>query len=167
MPIHGDYRMLKIHADLATTVGVEKGNTFVLENGDSLLLSKHKITKGPHYPAEPIYIDGRDIGGLNEAVIHDREILQQDGLVAVVVAIDSKKSKLVGKPEIITRGFMSNNPEINQNISEIVELSLQKKLSEKVTFADIKNDIRGSVANYVYFKSERKPLVIPVVMDMK
>ena len=167
MPIHGDYRMLKIHADLATTVGVEKGNTFVLENGDSLILNKHKITKGPHYPAEPIYIDGRDIGGLNEAVIRDREILQQDGLVAVVVAIDSKSSKLVGKPEIITRGFMSNNPEMNANISEIVELGLQKKLSDKVTFADIKNEIRGSVANYVYFKSERKPLVIPVVMDMK
>lgn len=167
MPIHGDYRMLKIHSDLATTVGVETGNTFVLENGDSLLLSKHKITKGPHYPADPVYIDGRDIGGLNEAVIHDREILQQDGLVAVIVAIDSKKSKLVGHPDVVTRGFMNNNPEMNQNISEIVELALQKKLQERVTFADIKNEIRSSSANYVYFKSERKPLIIPVVMDMK
>ena len=167
MPIHGDYRMLKIHADLATTVGVAKENTFVMENGDSLLLSKHKITKGPHFPAEPVYIDGRDIGGLNEAVIKDREILQEDGLVAVVVAIDSKESKLVGKPEIITRGFVNNNSEMNANIAEIVELSLKKKLEEKVTFADIKNEIRRSVANYVYFKSERKPLVIPVVMDMK
>ena len=167
MPIHGDYRMLKIHADLATTVGVEKGNTFVMENGDSLLLSKHKITKGPHFPAEPIYIDGRDINGLNEAVIKDREILQEDGLIAVVVAINSAKSKLVGDPEIITRGFMSNSPEMNQNIAEIVTSSLAKKLSEKVTFADIKNEIRHCVANYVYFKSERKPLVIPVVMDLK
>ena len=167
MPIHGDYRMLKIHADLATTVGVAKENTFVMENGDSLLLSKHKITKGPHFPAEPVYIDGRDIGGLNEAVIKDREILQEDGLVAVVVAIDSNQSKLVGKPEIITRGFVTNNAEMNANIAEIVELSLNKKLAEKVTFADIKNEIRRSVANYVYFKSERKPLVIPVVMDMK
>ena len=167
MPIHGDYRMLKIHADLATTVGVEKGNTFVMENGDSLLLSKHKITKGPHFPAEPIYIDGRDINGLNEAVIKDREILQEDGLIAVVVAINSAKSKLVGDPQIITRGFMSSNPEMNQNIAEIVTTSLTKKLSEKVTFADIKNEIRQSVANYVYFKSERKPLIIPVVMDLK
>lgn len=167
MPIHGDYRMLKIHANLATTVGVAKENTFVLENGDSLLLSKHKITKGPHYPAEPIYIDGRDIGGLNEAVIKDREILQEDGLVAVIVAIDSSASKLVGTPEVVTRGFVSGNPEIEKNIVEIVTTSLQKKLSEKVTFADIKNEIRQSVANYVYFKSERKPLVIPVVMDMK
>lgn len=167
MPIHGDYRMLKIHANLATTVGVAKENTFVLENGDSLLLSKHKITKGPHYPAEPIYIDGRDIGGLNEAVIKDREILQEDGLVAVIVAIDSGASKLVGTPEVVTRGFVSGTPEIEKNIVEIVTASLQKKLSEKVTFADIKNEIRQSVANYVYFKSERKPLVIPVVMDMK
>ena len=167
MPIHGDYRMLKIHADLATTVGVEKGNTFVMENGDSLLLSKHKISKGPHFPAEPVYIDGRDIGGLNEAVIKDREILQEDGLIAVVVAIDSRESKLIGNPEIITRGFVNNSVDITNNISEIVTLSLNKKLAEKVTFADIKNEIRRSVANYVYFKSERKPLVIPVVMDMK
>jgi len=167
MPIHGDYRMLKIHADLATTVGVEKGNTFVMENGDSLLLCKHKITKGPHFPAEPIYIDGRDINGLNEAVIKDREILQEDGLIAVVVAINSAKSKLIGDPQIITRGFMSSNPEMNENIAEIVTSSLTKKLSERVTFADIKNEIRQSVANYVYFKSERKPLIIPVVMDLK
>ena len=167
MPIHGDYRMLKIHADLATTVGVEKDHTFVMENGDSLLLCKHQITKGPHFPAEPVYIDGRDITGLNEAVIKDREILQEDGLVAVVVAIDSKHSKLIGNPEIITKGFVNNNADMNQNIAEIVTVSLNKKLSEKVTFADIKNEIRRSVANYVYFKSERKPLVIPVVMDMK
>ena len=116
MPIHGDYRMLKIHADLATTVGIAKENTFVLENGDSLLLSKHKITKGPHYPAEPVYIDGRDIGGLNEAVIKDREILQEDGLVAVVVAIDSNASKRIGMPEVATRGFVSSNPDMIENI---------------------------------------------------
>lgn len=167
MPIHGDYRMLKIHADLATSVGVEKGNAFVMENGDSLLLNKHKVTKGPHFPAEPIYIDGRDIGGLNEAVIKDREILQEDGLIAVVVAINSGKSLLIGKPEIITRGFVNGSNDINENIIDIVTSSLNKKLAEKVTFADIKNDIRQSVSNYIYFKSERRPLVIPVVMDMK
>ena len=167
MPIHGDYRMLKIHGELATNVGVKPENVFVMENGDSLLLSNHKITKGPHFPAEPVYVDGRDISGLNEAVIRDREILQEDGLVSAIVVINSTASKLVGRPRIVTCGFMNNEQEMLENIANMVTVTLEKKLASKVTFADIKSEIRYCVANYIYFKTERKPLVIPVVVDMK
>lgn len=167
MPIHGDYRMLKIHGQIAETVGVEKNNIFVLENGDSLLLAKHRITKGPHYPAEPIYIDGRDISGLNEAVIKDREIMKEDGLVAVAVYIDSKKSILMDQPTVITKGFANNQKEMINSIRQVITSSLENVLGNHAKFSDIKNTIRHDVGSYIYHKVGRKPLVVPVVMDVK
>ena len=167
MPIHGDYRMLKIHGQIAETVGVEKNNIFVLENGDSLLLAKHRITKGPHYPAEPIYIDGRDISGLNEAVIKDREIMKEDGLVAVAIYIDSKKSMLMDQPTVITKGFANNQKEMINSIRQVITTSLEKVLENHAKFSDIKNTIRHDVGSYIYHKVGRKPLVVPVVMDVK
>ena len=167
MPIHGDFRMLKIHGELAETVGVAKNNIFVLENGDSLLLAKHMITKGPHYPAEPIYIDGRDISGLNEAVIKDREIMKEDGLVAVAIYIDSTKSLLLNEPTVLTKGFANNQKEMINNIRSVITASLQKVLANHAKFSDIKNAIRHDVGNYIYHKVGRKPLIIPVVMDVK
>jgi len=167
MPIHGDYRMLKIHGQIAETVGVDKSNIFILENGDSLLLAKHRIVQGPHFPAEPIYIDGRDISGLNEAVIKDREIMKEDGLVAVAIYIDSKKSILLNEPAVLTKGFASNQKEMITSIKAVISTSLEKVLANHAKFSDIKNTIRRDVGNYIYHKVGRKPLVIPVVMDVK
>lgn len=90
MPIHGDYRMLKIHADVACEVGMPRENTFVLSNGDTLILKNHKITEGSRIPTDAIYIDGNDINGLSTAVIKDRLILNNDGMVAVLISLDSK-----------------------------------------------------------------------------
>jgi len=167
MPIHGDYRMLKLHADLATTVGVAKENTFVMENGDSLTLAKHRIVQGQHFPANPIYVDGRDISGLNEAVIRDREILKEDGLVAVTVVLNSAQSKLEEKPYVLCRGFIDSKPETMEKIALVVEGALNNILKNKVTFSDIKTEIRNSASRFIYNNYDRKPLVIPVVMDIK
>ena len=95
MPFHGEYRMLKIHGEIAESLGIPSSNIFVLENGDSIVLQNHKITRGAHYPADPVYIDGKDITGTSELVIKDREIMQLDGMIAVTVGIDSKKGKII------------------------------------------------------------------------
>ena len=89
MPMHGEYRMLRIHSELAATVGVPLENSFIMDNGDSLTLSKHKVTRS--YPVEHgnTYIDGKDINGLVNAVIEDRKNLTDDGMVAITISIDS------------------------------------------------------------------------------
>ena len=167
MPIHGEYRMLKIHGEIAQSVGVPKDNVFVLENGESIVLNKHKITRGVTYPASPVYIDGKDIKGINEAVLKDREILHDDGMIAIIFGISHKKGKILVPPQVITQAFISSDEKINERIKQITTEELEKIVANHGSFADIKNVIKSQVASYVFRKTERRPLIVPVVMDEK
>lgn len=165
MPIHGEYRMLKIHGDIANSLGVPKDNVFVLENGESIVLYKHKISRGQRYPASPIYIDGKDIKGINEAVINDREIMQDNGLIAIVVGISSKKNKIIVPPQVFTKAFINDDKIFVERITQIVDATLEKLMANRTSFAEIKNVLKYEVGRYVYRKTEREPLIVPVVMD--
>ena len=167
MPIHGEYRMLKIHGKLAESLGIPKDNVFVLENGESIVLNKHKITRGVNYPASPIYIDGKDIKGINEAVLKDREILQNDGMIAVIFGISHKRGKVIVPPTIITKAFIADDGKLAERIKQITTEEIEKVVANHGSFADIKNVIKNQIAAYVYRKTERRPLIVPVVMDEK
>ena len=168
MPVHGEYRMLRIHAEIATKLGVPKENTFVLGNGDTLVLFHNKITPGRRIQADDIYIDGKDISGLSTAVIKDRKLLSEDGMVSVLVALDSKTNTLLMRPKIISAGFLSESEKTKLLFDKAITLleeDLLKLLADKVTFGEIKNTIRNSVSQYLYVKTHRKPMVIPLVMN--
>ena len=165
MPIHGEYRMLKIHGEIAETLGVPHQNIFVMENGDSLILSKHKIVPGPHFAADPIYIDSKNVAGTNQAVVKDREIMREDGMIAIAVAINSKTQKIIVPPKCITRAFIADDANITKKIEDIAQSALLDVMKAKPTFASIKSTLKHAVEVYVERKTERKPLVIPVVMD--
>ena len=165
MPIHGEYRMLKIHGEIAETLGVPHQNVFVMENGDSLILSKHKITTGPHFAADPVYIDSKNVAGTNEAVVKDREIMKGDGMIAISVTINSKTQKIIVPPACFTRAFSADDNLITKKIEDIVKNALTELMQTKPNFATIKSTIKKVVEVYVERKTERKPLVIPVVMD--
>ena len=167
MPIHGEYRMLKLHGEIARTMGIPKENIFIMENGESIVLNKHKITRGITYPADPIFIDGKDIKGINEAVLKDREILQDDGLISVIVGISYQKKKIIVPPMVMTKAFSLKSELFEDRIIQIVNEELEKIFANQGSFADIKNAIRTQVARYVFQKTERKPLIVPVVMDEK
>lgn len=166
MPIHGEYRMLKIHGQIAETMGVPKENIFVLDNGETITLLKHKITRGAYFPVIPIYIDGKDVKGINEAVLKDRETLQDDGLISVIVGISSKKGKVIVPPKIVTRAF-STDEQMSLRISKITTDVLDNIMPNKPSFNEIKTVIKTQIASYVYLKTKRKPLIVPVVMDEK
>ena len=165
MPIHGEYRMLKIHGEIAESLGVPHNNVFIMENGDSLILSKHKIVTGPHYAADPIYIDSRNVGGTNEAVVKDREIMREDGMITIAVAINSKTSKIIVPPKCITRAFTADDNNIVKKIEDLSNKTLTDLMETKPNFATIKSTLKKVVEIYVERKTERRPLVIPVVMD--
>lgn len=165
MPIHGEYRMLKLHGDIAVSLGIPKDNIFVLENGESIVLYKHKISLGQRYPASPIYIDGKDVKGINEAVIIDREIMQDNGLIVVTIGISSKKNKIIIPPRIITKAFINDDKIFVDRIGQIVTIILEKLMANRTSFAEIKNVIKFEVGRYAYQKTGREPLVVPVVMD--
>ena len=165
MPIHGEYRMLKIHGQIAESLGVPHSNVFIMENGDSLILSKHKIVTGPHFAADPIYIDSKNVAGTNEAVVKDREIMRGDGMISIAVAINSKSSKIIVPPKCITRAFTADDNNIVKKIEDLANKTLTELMETKPNFATIKSTLKRTVEVYVERKTERKPLVIPVVMD--
>jgi len=165
MPIHGEYRMLKLHGQIAESLGIPKDNIFILENGQSIILNKHKITSGQSYPAEPIFIDGKDVKGINEAVLRDRQIMQDNGLIAIIVGISHKKGKVIVEPQVITRAFMEDDEIIKERIKQIATEEINKIFENNGTFADIKTNLKTTISHYIYRKTERLPLIIPVVMD--
>ena len=166
MPIHGDYRMLKIHGEIAESLGMAKDNVFVMENGDSIILYDHTIRRGPSYPANPVYIDGKGVSGLSEAVIKDRDILKQDGLISIIISIDSKNQKIISGPKVISKAFTSDK-ELLENIALLAKNALEKLFEKVVTFADIKRTIKDVISLYVFRKTERHPMVVPVILEEK
>lgn len=168
-PIHGEYRMLKAHIKTAEKVGIPKENTFLLSNGDVLLLNKHEVRLGGRVHSDDIYVDGNDVSGLSTKVIRDRVHLGNNGLVAILVTIDSKSNKLLAKPQIISRGFiyMKENVELIKETQKIANDAVLKVLKNKATFKDIKAGLKNSVGPYLYQKTHRNPIIIPLIINKK
>ena len=169
MPAHGEYHMLKLHGDIAKSLGIPSENIFIMGNGDTLLLKDHKIVDGDRVTAEDVFIDGYDVNGVSTAVIRDRKILQDDGMVSVMLVIDSKQSKLMCNPKVITVGFVSYG-KYEDHLTRHASMYLQEALNElfhskKVTFNDIKNTVRSVVSKYFFRKTQRNPMIIPLVMN--
>lgn len=167
MPVHGEYRMLKIHTDIAVSLGIPRENTFILGNGDVLELKNHKVTEGPHIQADDVFIDGNDVSGVCRAVINDREILYNDGMVAVLLVLDSKNNRLMQAPKIYTRGFVYTYGHDNLigQAENYVQLVLDDLMKEKVKFSDLKNVIKSQLSIFFFKKTQRRPMIIPVIMN--
>ena len=167
MPAHGEYRMLKIHTDIAVSLGIPRENTFICGNGDSLLLKNHKIIEGPHIPADDIFIDGNDITGVCRAVINDRKVLYNDGMVSVLLVLDSKNNCLMQDPKLYTRGFVYTYGHDNmiQQAKQFTKNILSDLMKEKVTFSDIKNMVKNQLTLFFFKKTQRRPMIIPVIMN--
>jgi ribonuclease J len=168
-PIHGEYRMLVIHSKLYEEVGGKKNHSFILSNGDTLLLRDHECRVGPRVQADDIYVDGNDLTGLSTAVLHDRQILSEDGMVSVLVSMDSHEGKLLNKPIIMSRGFvyMKDSQELIREAEMLIKNKLKEQLKGKTTFGEIKNTIRHTLETYFYQKTRRHPMIIPVIMNKK
>ena len=169
MPAHGEYHMLKLHGDIAKSIGIPADHIFILGNGDTLLLKDHQIIDGDRVTAEDVFIDGYDINGVSTAVIRDRKILQDDGMVSVMLVIDSKQTCLMCDPKIITVGFVSYG-KYEDHLTRHASMYLKEALNElfgskKVTFNDIKNTVRSVVSKYFFRKTQRNPMIIPLVMN--
>ena len=168
-PVHGEYRMLKMHADLYKEVGFERDHAFVLSNGDTILLRNEEARLGPRIHVDDIYVDGNDMSGLSTAVLRDRQILSEDGMVSVLIAMDSREGVLLSKPVIMSRGFvyMKDSLELIQEAEQLVNNELTQLLKRKTTFNEIKNTVRDTLGPYFYQKTKRNPMIIPVVMNKK
>ncbi len=169
MPVHGEYRMLKIHAEIAQSLGIPKENTFICSNGDTLLLKDGQVRLGRKVETDDIYVDGKDSSGLSTAVIHDRQNLASDGVVSALISMDSHTNTLLCTPRVVSRGFMylAESEVFMKEAGKIIEKELNELFKGKVTFNGIKNTIRNSLSAYIYDKTQRTPMIIPVIMNKR
>ena len=170
MPVHGEYKMLMQHRQTAMEVGIPKENIFVCANGDILILRNHEVLQSDwRFQGDDIYVDGNDISGLSTAVLKDRRILADNGLVSVIIAIDSKTNKILMRPVIVSRGFVfiKDSQGLIKEAEFIVHNSLMEKMKEKTTFSEIKNCVRSTLEPYLYKKTHRNPIVIPVIINSR
>lgn len=168
MPMHGEDKMLKIHANTAMEVGIKPENIFINSNGDALILRDEEVFRSnQRIHADDIYVDGYDTSGLDSAVLKDRKHLSDNGLVSVIVSIDSKTNEILCKPNILTRGFVyvKESTELLREAEMLVYKALQKEFAGKTNFGKIKNTVRDSLEPFFYEKTERKPIVIPVILN--
>ena len=166
MPMHGEYRMLRLHAELAQSLGMPEDHTFVLNNGDTLTLSRGKISRG--YPVEHgnTYIDGKDINGLADAVMEDRRVLTDDGMLVITLSIDSKKNEVVVEPNFWGMGIIQENEdETYADLKKILTKAIKEKLQTRTIYSELKIIIKDLASSYLYKKNRRKPMIIPVIMS--
>lgn len=167
MPFHGEYRMLKKHADMAVLCDIPKENTFILENGEVLNMKNGVITKGETVQAGDIYVDGNRIGDIDNVVMKERRIMSQDGIVIVTIVVH--KNNLLIKPSITTRGFVqvNDNLELLNELEQVCEKLIQNKLKSNCNYNELKNTIITDLASYITLKTGRKPIILPIIMDGK
>lgn len=169
MPIHGEYRMLKIHTDLAVSCDVPRENTFIMGNGDVLALTQDEAHLAGRIPSGDVYIDGSGIGDIGSVVLRDRRILSEDGLVIVVATVDLKRNRVVSGPDIISRGFvyMRESGAMIHEAQQMLSKQMQRKLaSSPADFDALKSEIIDVLGPYLYDKTKRKPMVLPVIMEV-
>ncbi len=169
VPVHGEYRMLAAHGQLAVQTGVEAGNVFVAENGDVLEFTHEYGDKiGKTYGGH-VFVDGSGIGDVGEAVLRDRKALSNDGIIMVVVAIDSEEARVIAGPDLISRGVFYL-PEADGVLDELrAELATMIEGISVDAMRDVntvKEHIRSALARSVHVRTKRRPIVIPVVMEV-
>ena len=170
IPAHGEYRHLREHARLAESMGMDRGNIFVMNNGDALRITGKQAKVEPAAaPAEDVLVDGYGVGDVGNVVLRDRKQLSESGLIVIAVSIDSNSSLLAARPELITRGFIyvkENMPLINE-ATEVVYESIDKwnNLGSEDINA-LKNIIKDDMRGFIYKKTRRSPVILPVIMDI-
>jgi len=169
MPIHGEYRMLKIHTELAELCDVPLDHSFLLENGDVLALTKDNARLAGHFPAGDVYVDGKGVGDIGNVVIHDRQVLSEEGMVVVVATIDYQKHIVLAGPDILSRGFVymrESGELINQAQKRVFHLIKNAFDDEdnKVTEAILKRVIIEGLQEFLYKRTERNPVILPMLI---
>ena len=168
MPIHGEYRMLKIHSNIGIMTGVKKGNEFVMDNGEVLAVTRRSARIAGKVKSGNVYIDGKSIGEIGSVVIRDRKMLSEDGLLSAIVTINSKTLEVLNKPVIISRGFiyMREHTDLTTELSKIVKDLVVAKLKQikTVNVSVLKREITKLLTDFIFERTERSPMIMPVVM---
>ncbi|MGE5592194.1 MAG: ribonuclease J [Betaproteobacteria bacterium] len=169
VPIHGEYRHLVKHARLAEQVGIPPENIFILDIGDVLEFTKDGAHLGAKVDAGQVLVDGLGVGDVGNVVLRDRKVLAQDGILVVVVTVDKQTAEVVAGPDIVSRGFVyvkESEALLKEAETEVREVISRCSAQGITEWSTIKNRVREALAEFVYQKIRRRPMVLPIVMEV-
>jgi len=169
MPVHGDHRRLRLHAELAEAVGVPPKSIFIGENGLPLEIDSSGASFGDREQAGMIFVDGVDVGDIEDVALRDRRMLSADGIFIVVATISEQEGRSVAPPEIIFRGvpFVDESDGFVEELRAAVDASLSRSAEEEIREIDLLQDhLHDDVAEFVYERLRRRPMVLPVVVEV-
>lgn len=170
MPVHGEYKMLKAHQNLVESIGFDKKKVFIMANGDVLEINSRggKVTQNG-VPNGQVFVDGLGVGDVGNIVLRDRRHLSQDGLMIVVVAIEKYSGEILSGPDIISRGFVyvRESEELMSEAREVVREALASCESTSMSeWSYVKTLIKDTLRDYLWHKTKRSPMILPIIMDI-
>jgi ribonuclease J len=170
MPIHGEYRQLILHAKLARSLGIPEDHIAVGEDGDIVVVNEESIKLDGHVPAGNVFVDGLGVGDVGQIVLRDRQVLAQDGILVVVITVDRETGQPLAGPDIVSRGFvyMRDSEELLDEARQHVleDLARLNGHGHTADWSFIKDKIKHTLSEYLYDKTHRRPMIIPVVMEV-
>ena len=168
MPVHGEYRHLSLHANLAQSVGIPKENTFVLEDGDILELGPKAGKIIGKVTASNVYVDGLSVGDIGSVVLRDRKMLSKDGIVMVIIALNRQTGKLVGRPDIVSRGFIDTREsrDMIEESRDVVARVLDHGGARPADWSYINAKVRDTLNKFYYEHTRRRPMVLPFMVKV-
>lgn len=169
IPVHGEYKHLMAQAKLAEQLGISKENIFILHSGDVLKIENQEAEVDGKVPFGSIFVDGLGVGDVGNAVLRDRQRLADDGIIIVILAMDSEGEQVLAGPDIVTRGFVyvKESDELLEEVRTVVNETLYDMLDSDVNdWGKIKNNIKDAVGDYVWKKTKRRPMILPVIMGI-
>ena len=170
MPMHGEYRMLTSHKELAEDCGIPSDHIFICKNGDVINLTNDGVKRGPQIQSGDVYVDGSRIGGIGSSVIKERKIMNRDGILTTIINVNPFTRQLLIKPNVTTRGFVmvNENTELIEKIEHKVTSIVKESLSKDTySYTDLKNQIILELSPYISALTGRHPMIIPVIMEVR
>ena len=169
IPVHGEYRHLKQHGELAVALGVPEENILIPENGGVIEVNRNSIRKNGTVSAGQVFVDGLGVGDVGNIVLRDRKHLSQDGILTVVVTLSKENNSIIAGPDIISRGFVyvRESEGLMDEAKEIVKGVLRECEESNITdWASLKTKVRDELRSYLYEKTKRKPMILPIIMEI-
>lgn len=169
IPVHGEYRHLKRHAELAKEMGIPKENIKILNTGDVLSVGEHTFEAVGKVPAQGIFVDGLGVGDVGNIVLRDRQMLSQNGLIIVVVTLDKYSNQMIAGPDIVSRGFVyvRESENLMEDCRVVVEEALEKCLRRNISdWGKIKTTIKDSLGEFLWKRTKRSPMILPIITEV-
>lgn len=169
IPIHGEYRMLRQHGLLAESIGMDREDIFIVDNGETVEFQDGVARKGSKVPSGNILIDGLGVGDVGNIVLRDRKLLSQDGILVVVVTLSKQDGAIMSGPDIISRGFVyvRESEGLLEEANRIVTSTLQRLMNENVNeWASLKTHVKDALGRFLYEQTRRRPMILPIIMEV-